>query len=76
LSFLPFDSNFFATNSAFSGDRFLVRYFLQKGADRNVRGTQHYSQGIAPASFKGLKADEWAEKRGFDDIAKLIKLGL
>lgn len=63
-------------NAAWAGDRFLVRFFLQRGSNRNVLGTQHYSQGIARPGFEGLTADNWAEKRGFPDIAKLIQIGL
>lgn len=63
-------------NAAWSGDRWLVRYLLQRQSDRNVRGTQHYTQGIAPPGFEGRTADEWAEKRGHPEVAKLIRLGL
>ncbi|KAG7349756.1 ankyrin repeat domain protein [Nitzschia inconspicua] len=63
-------------NAAWGGDRMLVRFFLQKGADRGVRGTQHYSKAIAPPGFEGMTADQWAEKRGHPEVAKLIRLGL
>jgi ankyrin repeat protein len=63
-------------NAAWGGDRTMVRYFLQRGANRRVRGTQHYSQAIAPAGFEGMTADEWAAKNDYPDIAKLIRLGL
>jgi hypothetical protein len=62
-------------NAAWNGDRYLVRFFLQRQSNRNVRGTQHYTKGIAPPDFQGLTAEKWAEKRGFPDIAKLIKIG-
>lgn len=63
-------------NAAWAGDRYLVRFFLQRRSNRNVLGTQHSSQGIAPPGFEGLSADKWAEKRGFPDISKLIQMGL
>jgi hypothetical protein len=63
-------------NAAWEGDRTLVRFFLQKGADRSVRGTQHYSKAIAPPGFEGMTADEWADKRGYPDVARLIRVGL
>lgn len=63
-------------NAAWSGDRWLVRFFLQRQSDRAVRGTQHYTQGIAPPGFEGRTAEEWAEKRGHPEVAKLIRLGL
>ncbi|KAL3924014.1 MAG: hypothetical protein SGILL_001302, partial [Bacillariaceae sp.] len=62
-------------NAAWEGNRSLVRYFLQKGANRKVKGTQHYSKGIAPAGFEGKTAEEWAIERGHSDVAKLIRLG-
>jgi Ankyrin repeats (many copies) len=63
-------------NAAWEGDRTMVRYFLQKGADRSVRGTQHYSKAIAPPGFEGMTADQWADKRGHPEVAKLIRLGV
>jgi len=63
-------------NAAWAGDRWLVRYFLQRRCDRSVVGLQHYTQGIAPPGFRGRTADEWAEKRGHPEVAKLIRLGL
>lgn len=63
-------------NAAWSGDRWLVRYLLRRRCDRSVVGTQHYTQGIAPPGFRGRTADEWAEKRGHPEVAKLIRLGL
>jgi len=63
-------------NAAWSGDRWLVRFFLQRRSNRDVVGTQHYTQGIAPPGFEGKTAEGWAEHRGHPEIAKLIKLGL
>ncbi|KAL3902494.1 MAG: hypothetical protein SGILL_010802, partial [Bacillariaceae sp.] len=63
-------------NAAWEGDRAMVRYFLQKGCNRHVKGTQHYSKAIAHPTFKGLTADEWAGKRGHHEVAKLIRIGL
>jgi hypothetical protein len=62
-------------NAAWEGDRNLVRFFLQRGSNRNVKGTQHYSKGIAPPGFEGMTAEQWANERGHSDIAKLIRLG-
>ena len=44
-------------NAAWSGDRWLVRFFLQRRCNRNVKGTQHYTQGIAPPGFMGKTAE-------------------
>jgi hypothetical protein len=63
-------------NAAWSGDRWLIRFFLQRRSNRNVKGTQHYTKGIAPPGFEGRTAEEWAEHRGHPEIAKLIRLGL
>ena len=63
-------------NAAWSGDRWLVRFFLQRKSNRNAKGTQHYTQGIAPPGFEGKTAEEWAEHRGHPEVAKLIRLGL
>lgn len=63
-------------NAAWSGDRWLVRFFLQRRCNRDVVGTQHYTQGIAPPGFEGKTAEGWAEHRGYPEIAKLIQLGL
>ncbi|KAL7540307.1 hypothetical protein ACHAWF_006645 [Thalassiosira exigua] len=63
-------------NAAWNGDRYIVRYLLGKGCDRKKVGYNHFSQGLAPASFKGLNAEGWALDRGHDEIAKLISLGL
>ena len=63
-------------NAAWSGDRWLVRFFLQRKSNRNAKGTQHYTQGIAPPGFEGKTAEKWAEQRGHAEVAKLIRLGL
>ena len=63
-------------NAAWAGDRPLVRFLLQKGADRSKVGTGHYTKPLALPDFSGLTAAGWAEKRGFPDIAKLIRIGL
>lgn len=63
-------------NAAWAGDRQLVRFLLQRGADRTKIGLGHYSKALAHPDFKGLTAEGWARKRGHDDIAELIRLGL
>jgi hypothetical protein len=63
-------------NAAWAGDRQLVRLFLQRGADRSIVGTGHYSEGLAAADFEGLTAEQWARKKGHEEIAELIRLGL
>jgi hypothetical protein len=54
----------------------LVRFLLQKGADRSKVGFYHYSKGLSSTGFKGLTAGGWAEEKGFPDIATLIRMGL
>lgn len=63
-------------NAAWAGDRHLVRFLLQKGADRSKKGKFHYTKPLASSDFEGHTAAEWAEKRGHDDVASLIRLGL
>lgn len=63
-------------NAAYSGCRPLVRFLLQRGADRSKIGMFHYSQPLNQPDFKGLTAEGWAKKRGFPEIAELIRLGL
>lgn len=63
-------------NAAWAGDKYLVRFFLQKGADRSVLGKCHYTKPLAPPDFKGVTAEGWAERKGFNEIATLIRLGL
>ena len=63
-------------NAAWSGDKYLVRFFLQRGSDRTKVGTGHSSAGLAAPHFKGLTAEGWARKKGHEDIANLIRVGL
>jgi hypothetical protein len=63
-------------NAAFAGDRYLVRFLLQRGSDRTKVGTGHSSEGLAPPHFKGLTAEGWARKKGHEEIANLIRVGL
>ena len=63
-------------NAAWAGDRQLVRYLMQRGADRSKIGLNHYTKGLAHPDFMGLTAEGWARTRGHDDIAELIRLGL
>jgi hypothetical protein len=63
-------------NAAWAGDRYLVRFLMQRGADRGKIGMFHYTKPLASPDFEGLTAEGWAEKKGYHDIAKLIRLGL
>jgi hypothetical protein len=63
-------------NAAWAGDRQLVRFLLQRGANRSKLGLNHYTKGLAHPDFMGLTAEGWARKRGHDEIAELIRLGL
>jgi hypothetical protein len=63
-------------NAAWGGDKHLVRFLLQNGADRSKVGTGHYTEALAPSDFEGLNAEGWAKIKGHDDIAKLIRVGL
>lgn len=63
-------------NAAWAGDRQLVRFLLQRGANRSKIGLNHYTKGLAHPDFKGLNAESWAAKRGHGDISELIRLGL
>lgn len=63
-------------NAAWAGDKYLVRFFLQKGANRCKFGTGHYTEPLAPPDFKGHTAEEWARKKGHDEIADFIRMGL
>mmetsp|Transcript_2127 Transcript_2127/g.3252 ORF Transcript_2127/g.3252 Transcript_2127/m.3252 type:complete len:937 (-) Transcript_2127:1800-4610(-) len=63
-------------NAAWEGDKHMVRYLMSKGANRTQIGTGHYSRPLAPPDFKGLTAEGWARKRGHDELASLIRLGL
>ena len=63
-------------NAAWAGDRYLVRLLMQQGANRKAIGKYHYTKPLSAPDFNGLTAEGWAERRGFPDIAKLIRLGL
>ena len=63
-------------NAAWNGDKHMVRYLLARGADRTKTGLNHSSKGLAPAGFSGLRAEEWARKRGHHDVAELIRIGI
>ena len=63
-------------NAAYAGDRYLVRFLMQKGADRSKLGRFHYTKGLSHPDFKGLTAEGWAEKNGHTDVAKLLRYGL
>jgi hypothetical protein len=63
-------------NAAWAGSRPLVRFLLQKGADRSQVGFGHYTKPLALPDFEGLTAAGWAEKRGHVEISNLIRIGL
>lgn len=63
-------------NAAWGGDKHLVRFLLQHGADRSKVGTGHYTEALAPSDFAGLTAEGWARKKGHEAIADLIRVGL
>jgi hypothetical protein len=63
-------------NAAWAGDKTLVRFLMQRGADRTKIGRFHYTKPVAPADFEGLNAEGWAEKNGHEDVAELLRLGL
>jgi hypothetical protein len=63
-------------NAAWAGSRPLVRFLLQKGADRSQVGFGHYTKPLAHPDFEGHTAAGWAEKRGHLEIANLIRIGL
>lgn len=63
-------------NAAWAGDKYLVRFLLQQGANRQQVGTCHYTKPMAPSDFTGYTAAQWAKYRGHQDIANLIELGL
>jgi hypothetical protein len=54
----------------------MVRFLLHHGADRSKLGFYHYTKPLSSPDFEGLNAASWAEKKGFEDIATLIRLGL
>jgi hypothetical protein len=47
------------------GDKYLVRFLLQKRADRSKVGYYHYTKPLSSPDMKG-----------FTDIAELIRMGL
>lgn len=63
-------------NAAYVGDKAMVRYLLSKGSNRHKVGTEHSTQALAHISFKGHTAEDWARKRGYVDVADLIKYGI
>lgn len=63
-------------NAAWNGDRYLVRFLLQKGADRLKIGFGHYTKALAHPDFEGLTAAGWADKKGHPEVARLIRIGL
>lgn len=63
-------------NAAWAGDKYLVRFLLQKGADRTKVGTCHYTKPLASPDFQGFNAAGWADEKGHRDIANLIRIGL
>lgn len=63
-------------NASWNGDKHLVRYLLARQANRTKIGYNHSSQGLAPPNFEGLTAEGWARKRGHDELAELISVGL
>lgn len=63
-------------NAAWAGDRQLVRFLMQRGANRSKIGLNHYTKGLAHPDFMGLTAEGWARIQGHAEIAELIRLGL
>ena len=61
-------------NAAYAGDRYLVRFLMQRGADRNKVGRFHYTKPLSLGM--GLTAEGWADKNGYTDVAKLLRFGL
>ncbi|GMH86117.1 hypothetical protein TrVE_jg4441 [Triparma verrucosa] len=62
-------------NAVYNNDLYFVRYFLSRGSNRNAIGITHSSQGFK-AGFEGLKAEQWARKKGFEEVANEIKYGV
>lgn len=54
----------------------MVRFLLQHGADRSKVGFYHYTKPLSSPDFEGLNAADWADKKGYEDIATLIRMGL
>ena len=63
-------------NAAWAGNKALVRFLMQKGADRSKIGRFHYTKPVAPIEFDGLTAEGWAEKKGHCEVSRLLRLGL
>jgi Ankyrin repeats (many copies) len=63
-------------NAAWAGDRYLIRYLMQRGAKRTTVGRFHYTKGVAPAGFAGHTAEGWATEKGHEACARLLALGL
>jgi hypothetical protein len=63
-------------NAAYAGDRHLIRFLLQQGADRSKIGQFHYTKPLCSPDFDGFTAEGWADHKGFPDLARLIRLGL
>jgi ankyrin repeat protein len=63
-------------NAAWAGDKSMVRFLMQKGANRSQIGRFHYTKPVAPPDFEGLTAEGWAERNGHKEVAKLLQLGL
>ena len=61
-------------NAAYAGDRYLVRFLMQRGADRTKVGKFHYTKPLSLGM--GLTAEGWAEKNGHAYVAKLLRFGL
>jgi hypothetical protein len=63
-------------NAAYAGDRHLIRFLLQQGADRSKIGQFHYTKPLCSPDFEGFTAEGWADHKGFPELARLIRLGL
>lgn len=63
-------------NAAWAGDKYLVRYLMQQGANRTKVGRFHYTKPVAPLDFAGHTAEGWAAERGHAECARLLALGL
>jgi len=62
-------------NAAWNGDVQTTRYILMLGANRGQIGITHSSKPFVPG-FKGLTAEGWARRKGFEALADEIKFGL
>ena len=63
-------------NTVWSGGRYLVRLMLGHGVDQKKVGKAHYSKVLNHADYECLTAEGWAQKKGFNELAVLIRLGL